>query len=342
MKLFKTLPIRSVTFFVFVLAAAITSLGCSDSTNESGSTGNPLGAYQQSGTSTSLPTNGQTTGVGVIDSPIVSVPGDGENTDHTNAPLLNNYHPGWQQGDCFGCHTDQSRIPDHSYADTSLCYLCHGTNGLPGFDDKTPPIVKGIVANTTPYSVTIRWTTDEPCISRLIVRTKQGDRLEFPVSTEYVTSHKYTVNGLLANTTYSYEIIATDKNRNVTSTASMATLNFTTLAATTTTTTTTGTTTGSPSQEFFGEIKVEDIKEFTAKISWTTKTASTCTLYRKYTMGNITSQETPIKFSTPATTFSVEPNFSYTKMDYTVYVIAKDAENVEYTSKEVTFTLKKP
>ncbi|HQG28328.1 MAG TPA: hypothetical protein PLY73_07195, partial [Candidatus Ozemobacteraceae bacterium] len=69
MKLFKTLPIRSVTFFVFVLAAAITSLGCSDSTNESGSTGNPLGAYQQSGTSTSLPTNGQTTGVGVIDSP---------------------------------------------------------------------------------------------------------------------------------------------------------------------------------------------------------------------------------------------------------------------------------
>lgn len=342
MKLFKTLPTRSAAFFVFVLAAALTSLGCSDSTTESGSTGNPLGAYQQSGTSTSLPTNGQTTGVGEIDSPIVSVPADGENTDHTNAPLLDNYHPGWQQGDCFGCHTDQSRIPDHSYADTSLCYLCHGTNGLPGFDDATPPIVKGIVANPTPSSVTIRWTTDELCISRLIIRTKEGDRLEFPVSTDYVTSHKYTVNGLLANTTYTYEIIATDKNRNVTSTGSLASLSFTTLVATPTTTTTTGTTTGSPSQEFFGEIKIDDIKEFSAKISWTTKTPSTCILYRKYTMGNVTSQETPIKFSTPATAFSVEPNFSYTNMDYTVYVIAKDAENVEFTSKEVTFKLEKP
>lgn len=341
MKLFKTLPIRSATFFAFVLAAALTSLGCSDSSTESSSTGNPLGAYQQSGTSTSLPTNGQTSGVGEIDSPIVSVPNNGENTDHTNAPLLDNYHPGWQQGDCFGCHTDQSRIPDHSYADTSLCYLCHGTNGLPGFDDATPPLVKGIVANPTQNSVTIRWTTDELCTSRLIIRTKEGDRLEFPVSTEYATSHKYIVNGLLTNTTYTYEIIATDKNRNVTSTAACATLSFTTLAATTTTTTTTGTTTGSTAQEFFGELKIEDIKEFTAKISWTTKTPATCILYRKYTYGGLTSQETPIKFSTPATTFSVEPNFSYTDMEYTAYVIAKDEANVEYTSKEVKFTLKK-
>lgn len=338
MKLFKTLPTRSAAFFALVLAAALSSLGCSDSSTENGSTGNPLGAYQQSGTSTSLPTNGQTTGVGVIDSPIVSVPGEGENTDHTNAPLLDNYHPGWQQGDCFGCHTDQSRIPDHSYADTSLCYLCHGTNGLPGFDDVTPPIVKGIVANTTPNSVTIRWTTDELCISRLIIRTKEGDRLEFPVSTDYVTSHKYSVNGLLANTTYTYEIIATDKNRNVTSTSSLATLSFTTLAATSTTTTTTGATaSGSTSLEFFSAITVSNIGAYTAKVQWTSREKSKCYIHSQ---AETAPTEKVIEVETISTTFDLTLIQLLPKTKYTIYVMGYDMNGNEYKSNKVTYTTK--
>lgn len=340
MKLLKSLPTRSAAFFAFVFTAALMSLGCSDSSNDGGSTGNPLSAYQQTGATNTTPTNGQTTGVGEIDTPIVSVPTTDGNTNHTNAPLLDNYHPGWQQGDCFGCHTDQSRIPDHSYADTSLCYLCHGTNGLPGFNDTSAPLVKGIVANTTQSSVTIKWTTDELCISRLIIRTKEGDRLEFPVSTEYVTSHKYTVNGLLAETTYTYEIIATDKSRNVTSTSACAVLSFTTLAAvTTTTTTTTPTTPGSEAQVFFSEIKVSDIEAYTVDVDWTTKSPAKCILHVELTDINT---ERVYDMGNAATTFKFTVPELYADNNYKAYVKATDAGGTEYTSKKVVFKTLKP
>ncbi|HEY9070522.1 MAG TPA: fibronectin type III domain-containing protein [Candidatus Ozemobacteraceae bacterium] len=341
MKFTRNLTARSATLFVLVMLAALMSVGCSDSTNDSGSTGNPLSALQPTGTTSGLPTDGTTTDVGAIDKPIVSIPTSDGTTDHTNAPLLDNMHPGWQQADCFSCHTDQSRIPDHSYPDTSLCYLCHGTNGLPGFDDKTPPLVKGILAYPTKNSVTINWTTDEVCISRLILRTKEGDRLEFPVSTTYVTSHKYTVNGLLPSTTYTYEIIATDKNRNVTSTATCATLSFTTLAATVTTTTTgtsTGTTPSDP-QGFFSAITVEDIEPYSVRLRWTTKSAAKCVLHvelpdigteRVYDMGGA------------ATSFNYIVPELYADKDYNAYVVGYDSANVEYKSKKVSFKTDKP
>ncbi|HNW35729.1 MAG TPA: fibronectin type III domain-containing protein, partial [Candidatus Ozemobacteraceae bacterium] len=277
--------------------------------------------------------------VGAIDTPIVNVPTDSDGrSDHTNAPLLDNWHPGWQQADCFGCHTDQSRIPDHSYPDTSLCYLCHGTNGLPGFGDNIAPLIKGIIAHPTLNTVMINWTTDEPCISRLILRTKEGDRLEFPVSTDYATSHKYTVSGLLSNTTYTYEIVATDKNRNVTSTSSCATLSFTTLVATTTTTTT-GTTTGTTPQEFFSEITVSDVETYTAKFKWTTKSAAKCVLHielldlgteRVYNMG------------AAATSFDYQVVELYANQNYKAFVVALDGTNTEYTSKKVSFKTTAP
>ena len=208
---------------------AIALAGCTDMNGKSSEV-NPLAAYQTTTTTGNSPTTGQTTGVGVINAPIVTVPypSDGR-LDHSNAPLLDNWHPGWQQSDCLGCHTDQSRIPDHSYPDTSNCYLCHGTNGLPGFGDNIPPVIKGIVSSPTKSSVTISWTTDEACISKLILRTKEGDRMDFPVSTENTLSHRYTVPGLLANTTYTFEIICTDKNHNVTTTATTGVFSFTTL-----------------------------------------------------------------------------------------------------------------
>ncbi len=210
-------------------AGAFVLVGCSDSTDSSSSSVNPLIAYPVVNTSAGTVTSGQTSGVGAITTPIVTLPNPTTTTGHSNAPMLSNMHPGWQQAQCFSCHTDQSRIPDHNYSDTSLCYLCHGTNGVPGFGDTTPPIVKGIVANPTYSQVQINWSTDEDCISRIIVRNKEGDRFEFPVSTTYVKSHKFLFEGLVEKTAYTYEIICTDKAGNVTSTAMIGVLSFTTL-----------------------------------------------------------------------------------------------------------------
>ena len=212
---------------ILAFGAAFLLAGCSDSSVDSNSVSNPLSAYQSTGTSTGLPTNGTTQTPGQIDSPIVSVPTpDDGRSDHGNAPLLDNWHAGWQQSECFSCHNDQSRIPDHNYADTTLCYLCHGTNGLPGFGDNIPPVIKGVQTAPTKTTAYFSWSTDEPCTCRLMIRSPEGDRLEFAVSSEYKTSHKILVEGLVADSNYTFEIVATDKNKNVTSTASLGSLAF--------------------------------------------------------------------------------------------------------------------
>ncbi|MFZ2961355.1 MAG: hypothetical protein WA705_31145 [Candidatus Ozemobacteraceae bacterium] len=232
MKLFDVLAssrLRRKLLSSIVLLTAVFLAGCSDSKVNKNSTVNPIAAYQPTTTTTDLPTDGTTQSPGAIDTPIVTIPQGSDSTSHTNAPLLDNMHPGWQQNACFSCHSDQSRIPDHSYADTSLCYLCHGTNGLPGHADNVPPVIRGVTAAPSLTTVAISWSTDEVCISRLIIRTKDGDRLEFPVSAEYSTSHRYTVDSLISQTTYTYEIIATDRSNNVSSTSSIGQFSFTTL-----------------------------------------------------------------------------------------------------------------
>jgi len=225
---------RAALLPVLALGSAFLLAGCSDSTHERSVAINPMAAYSSSTNTSGTPTNGVTQGVGAIDKPIVNIPypSDGR-SDHTNAPLLDNWHPGWQQANCLTCHTDQSRIPDHSYSDTTQCYLCHGTNGLPGFGDDVPPLIRGIVAAPAARTVSISWSTDEPCISRLIVRTQEGDRLDFPVSSEYQTSHRFVVNGLLPATKYIYEITAIDRANNTTTTSSIGQFSFNTLAAAT-------------------------------------------------------------------------------------------------------------
>ena len=253
---------------------AMFSVGCTSSRSRSEHIENPLAAYNTSTDTTSSTSttstvigDGSTMVPGSLITPVISVPEDGSTgiNGHDNAPLLDNKHPGWQQGSCLTCHNDTTNNPDHNYSDDSLCYLCHGTNGLPGLADTTPPVLSSVVVSPTYNSVTITWKSDEECVSRLVLKTTAGDKMEFPVSSSYTTSHKKTVNGLQESTSYYYELVCTDKSGNKTSTSSFSSvLLFQTPAAPAvpTTTTTTEEQEEEETQEdvdsFFSGIKLED------------------------------------------------------------------------------------
>lgn len=331
------MPRRSLGLFLLMVGAAVFLGGCSDSTRDPGLPANPLSVYTSTGSPTGLPTNGATTGVGAIDQPIVNVPiGNDGRRDHTNAPLLDNWHPGWQQAECLSCHTDQSRIPDHNYADTSLCYLCHGTNGLPGFGDNIPPVIKGIMTSPNLNGVLITWTTDEPAITRLILRTTAGDRMEFPVSADYAMSHKFTVNGLLSGTTYEFEITAIDKNGNRSTTATIGRLYFTTLSPTTTTTATTGTTTP-PDNSIIQGPSFADLDKFSVRVLWTTTRPTTCSLDLIDTFLG-TKKTLPV--GGPATSFDYLLDGLTASRTYHLYIIAEDQFGNKVTGSRNTFTTK--
>ncbi len=238
MKSFARFRVHHLVTICLIAVVALFSVGCKSSRSDSGATTNPLAAYTTTNeTNTYSGTiigDGSTMVPGSLNTPVITIP-DGEASSingHDNAPLLDNKHPGWLQTDCLTCHNDTTNNPDHNYNDDSLCYLCHGTNGLAGITDTVPPVLSSVVVSPTHNSVTISWKSDENCTSRLVIKTTEGDRMEFPVSTSYSTSHKRTVTGLQSSTTYYYELSCVDKSGNKTSSSSFTSvLSFITAAA---------------------------------------------------------------------------------------------------------------
>ena len=238
MKSFARFRVHHLVTICLIAVVALFSVGCKSSRSDSGATTNPLAAYTTTNeTNTYSGTiigDGSTMVPGSLNTPVITIP-DGEASSingHDNAPLLDNKHPSWLQTDCLTCHNDTTNNPDHNYNDDSLCYLCHGTNGLAGITDTVPPVLSSVVVSPTHNSVTISWKSDENCTSRLVIKTTEGDRMEFPVSTSYSTSHKRTVTGLQSSTTYYYELSCVDKSGNKTSSSSFTSvLSFITAAA---------------------------------------------------------------------------------------------------------------
>lgn len=228
-------------FFLLAFVVAVISVGCQNDGEGTNSAGNinPLAAYQQTTTGTSTGVSvidGSVTNPGAISQPIITVSDSGTSIDgHSNAPLLDNMHPGWQQPNCFDCHNSTSKNPEHNYTSVTLCKQCHGENGLPGLADVTPPVISGITPSVNTNSIKFTWKTDEECVSSLVLRTFEGDKLTFPASQDYSTSHSVEVSGLQPGTTYYYEIICSDKCKNKTSSSTIYNnASVTTLAAQTT------------------------------------------------------------------------------------------------------------
>jgi hypothetical protein len=281
MKSFARFRVHHLLTICLIAVVALFSVGCKSSRSNSGATANPLAAY----TTTNEPNtysgtiigDGSTMVPGSLNTPVITVP-DGEASSingHDNAPLLDNKHPGWLQTDCLTCHNDTTNNPDHNYNDDSLCYLCHGTNGLAGMTDTVPPVLSGVVVSPTHNSVTISWKSDENCTSRLVIKTIEGDKMEFPVSTSYSTSHKRTVTGLQSSTTYYYELSCVDKSGNKTSSSSFSSvLSFITSAApvvpVVTPTTEQESEETEPPESFFQNVKFIDQSGLKGKISFTT------------------------------------------------------------------------
>lgn len=341
MKSIRRLRESSWLLLVFLTAVAFLSAGCSSSSSSSGGNVNPLGAYQVTNpTSGNLAVDGTIKNPGQIDSPIITIPVNGGGINgHDNAPLLDNMHPGWQQASCLTCHNDTSRNPDHNYTDSSMCYLCHGTNGLPGFGDTIPPIISGVVCTPTDKSVTINWKTDEACLSRIVIRTTGGDRLEFPVSTTYSTGHRYTLNGLIPNTQYTYEIIATDKSDNRTSSATFGVLTFKTLEETSTSTTTTGTTTPPVATTFFTSVAISADGAFKAHIKFSLAGPARCTVFFVRKENNTLAEQSALSGGQPITSYDNTLSGLQPNTEYIVFIEAKE-ESSQQVRKSSNYEIK--
>lgn len=341
MKSYRRFHESSWLLLVFLTAVAFLSAGCSSSSSSSGGNLNPLGAYQVTNPVGGLPVDGTIKNPGQIDSPIITIPTDGSGINgHDNAPLLDNMHPGWQQAACLTCHNDTSRNPDHNYTDSSMCYLCHGTNGLPGFGDTIPPIISGVVCSQTDKSAGITWKTDEDCISRIVLRTLGGDRLEFPVSLTYKTGHRYDFVGLVPETYYTYEIIVTDKSGNKTTSATFGVLSFTTLVKQVTAPVTNTTTTTTPELDtFFSNVSITKDGSFKAKIKFNLKEASRCVAYFVRKDTNTLAEQTALSANQPITTYDNSLSGLQPNTEYVVFIEAK-VESTGVVKKSNNYTIK--
>jgi hypothetical protein len=343
MKSNRQLRLNSWLLLLALTAVAFMSAGCSSSSVKSSPQVNPLSAYQETNYVGGPVTDGNTQTPGAINSPIISIPPDGSSSidGHENAPLLDNMHPGWQQATCLACHDATTRNPDHNYTDASLCHLCHGTNGLPGFADNIPPVISSVVSSPSDNSVILSWKTDEKCLSRLVLRTVVGDRLEFPVSTSYSTNHRYEVKGLIPETSYYFELVNTDRNGNRTSSSSFGTLGFTTLSAQIDPGTITSPEDEPEVDSFFSNVSIEANGAFKADVKFVAAEPSTVFIYFVY--ADTDQLATQMKLNSlvnnqPITTFDGFVTGLDADTEYKVYLEAEDSLGKVRKSRIINMT----
>jgi len=102
-----------------------------------------------------------------------------------------------------------------------------GGGGAAPTADTTAPSISGIAAAPSDTTAVITWTTDESSISWVVYGTSTAYGLE-KKTTSYITSHSVTLSGLIAETTYHYQVKSKDSAGNI---GTYTDKTFTTLAA---------------------------------------------------------------------------------------------------------------
>jgi hypothetical protein len=82
--------------------------------------------------------------------------------------------------------------------------------------DTTPPVISAITATPVETSTeTIAWTTNEPANSQVAYGTSTSYAANTALNSSLVTSHSVTLTGLIASTTYDYQILTADGSGNL-------------------------------------------------------------------------------------------------------------------------------
>lgn len=111
--------------------------------------------------------------------------------------------------------------------DTSLVRRAFFPDGNTG-SDTTPPMISSVQStNIGANSATITWITDEMSNSKVDYGTTSAYG-STEVNGSYTTAHSVTLNGLIANTTYNYQVSSTDGSSN---TSNSANFTFTTTSS---------------------------------------------------------------------------------------------------------------
>ena len=81
-------------------------------------------------------------------------------------------------------------------------------------DNLSPEILNIAVASVTETSAVIKWQTDKPTTSQIILRDSEGTRTQTEPGAVLATDHRLTLSNLKAGTTYKYTVTSKDADGN--------------------------------------------------------------------------------------------------------------------------------
>jgi len=189
-----------------------------------------------------------------------------------------------------------------------------------GVADTTPPVIQNVsVSDITQNSAVVKWETNEPATSQVMLCDPEGGCTWTEPSEILATTHSFSLDDLKPNVTYKFTATSTDADKN----QAIYEGKFTTLPETT------------AAALLISGITTSNLTDVSITISWkTSKPASSRVEYginETYGMTTPASEELTSDHSVTLT--GLQPNTTYHYR-----VISKDAAGNEVVSEDCTFT----